>query len=223
MVIGLDPKGVGKMSNWENALLKICEIYFKSDSSIDWIVVGSVGSVLQGCDMTPGDIDIYVKEKETVGQLAELLQPFATSEKQGDTYDEHWLSSIEEPTFTQTFPSGFTWTKGHWNIEGVDVEVVNISNSAGIPDSETGDGIWEGGKYIWHLYKNVSFGPYTIRTVPLEIQLESNYRRQRQERIDAIIKAMQTHGYNEELLKKALSSQNLLEFYTAMGVESSIS
>ncbi|MGG3564338.1 hypothetical protein ABES03_22375 [Neobacillus rhizosphaerae] len=211
------------MSNWEKALLKICEIYYNSESRTDWILVGSVGSVLQGCDITPGDIDIYVQDKESVGQFAKLLLPYTLHEKQGDNHDENWLSSVEEPTFTQTFPSGFTWTKGRWKMEGVDVEVVNISNSAGIPDSQTGDGIWEGGKFIWELYKNVSFGPYTIRTVPLEIQLESNYRRQRQERIDAIIKAMQTYGYNKELLKKALSSKHLLQFYAASGVESPIS
>ncbi|WML57707.1 hypothetical protein [Neobacillus sp. PS2-9] len=211
------------MSNWEKALSPICEIIFQKERSLEWILVGSAGSVLQGCEMTPGDIDIYVKDQESVGQFADMLQSYSLPSKVGDKHDENWLSSVEEPTFTHTFPSGFTWTKGRWKIEGVDVEVVNISNSAGIPDSQTGDGIWEGGKYIWDLYKNVSYGPYTIRTVPLEIQLESNYRRQRKERIDAIIKAMQTYGYNEELLKKALSSKNLLEFYTVMGVESPIS
>lgn len=223
MVIGLNRQEVENLSNWEKALSKICEIYFNTESRMDWILVGSVGSVLQGCDMTPGDIDIYVKDQESVGQFAELLQSYSLPSKVGEKHDENWLSSIEEPIFTQTFPSGFTWTKGRWKIEGVDVEVVNISNSAGIPDSQTGDGIWEGGKYIWDLYKKVSFGPYTIRTVPLEIQLESNYRRQRQERIDAIIKAMKTYGYDEELLKKSLSSKHLLEFYTAMGMESPIS
>ncbi|MEH7436951.1 hypothetical protein V7182_05600 [Neobacillus drentensis] len=211
------------MSNWEKALTTICEIIFQKERSLEWILVGSVGSVLQGCEITPGDIDIYVKDQESVGQFADMLQSYSLPSKVGDKHDENWLSSVEEPTFTQTFPTGFTWTKGRWKIEGVDVEVVNISNSAGIPDSQTGDGIWEGGEYIWDLYKNVSFGPYTIRTVPLEIQLESNYRRQRQERIDAIIKAMQTYGYNEELLKKALSSKHHLQFNAAMGVESPIS
>ena len=211
------------MSNWEKALSTICEVFFQKERSLEWILVGSVGSVLQGCEITPGDIDIYVKDQESVGQFAEILQSYSLRSRVGDRHDENWLSSVEVPIFTQTFLSGFTWTKGRWKIEGVDVEVVNISNSAGIPDSQTGDGIWEGGKYIWDLYKNVSFGPYTIRTVPLEIQLESNYRRQRQERIDAIIKAMQTYGYNEELLKKALSSKHHLQFNAAMGVESPIS
>ncbi|WP_062106238.1 nucleotidyltransferase family protein [Bacillus niameyensis] len=206
--------------HWKGTLEKVCEIYFQSDTKIDWILVGSAGSVLQGCIMEPGDIDIYVKHKEGVSQFAELLNQFSLSTKCTNRNSNDWLSSIEEPVFEQIFPSGFSWTKARWEINSCNVEVVHISNSAGIPDSLTGDGIWEGGKYIWNLSKNVRIGEYLIPTVPLEIQLESNIRRKRQDRIASILQAMGNYGYDMDLAKTALSSQNLTYFYSEMGLSS---
>lgn len=205
--------------SWKSALFKLCEIYFQSDIKIEWILVGSVGSVLQGCEMEPGDIDIYVKDKESVSQFAELLSEFSLPAKSEKRHVNDWLSSEEEPIFNQTFPSGFTWTKGRWNVDGFKVEVVHISDSAGIPDSLTGDGIWEGGKYIWSYCKNVKFGEYTIPTIPLEIQLESNIRRKRQERIDSILNTIIKNGCDEELIKKALSSRNITNFHSKINLQ----
>lgn len=88
------------------------------------------------------------------------------------------------------------------------MEVVQISNSAGIPDSLDDQGIWEGGKYIWDYKKNVEFENYVVPVVPLEIQLESNIRRKREDRADAILQALLKHGYDQPLLSQALSSTN---------------
>ncbi|MBS4220040.1 hypothetical protein KHA96_17140 [Bacillus sp. FJAT-49711] len=207
-------------NTWKSALSKVCEVYFQSNKKIDWILVGSVGSVLHGCKMEPGDVDIYVKNKESVSQFAELLNEFSLPSKSENRHVNDWLSSKEEPIFNQTFPSGFTWTKGRWNMNGFNVEVVHISDSAGIPDSLTGDGIWEGGQYIWSHFKNVRFGEYTIPTIPLEIQLESNLRRKRQDRVDSILDTIIKNGYDEGLIEKALSSQNLSYFYSKIKLPS---
>lgn len=208
------------MSDWRTALTKICEINSKSDIEIEWILVGSVASVLQGCEMTPGDIDIYVKNQEGVKQFALLLEQYSLPAKSEEAERNNWLSSIDEPTYTERFPSGFTWTKGRWMINGMEVEVVNISQSAGIPDSLDGGGIWEGGKYIWGYSKNVEFGSHTVPVVPLEIQLESNLRRKREERIDAIMKELKMNGYNEDLISKALSTEHLSFFISEMRTNS---
>ncbi|MEK3942361.1 MULTISPECIES: hypothetical protein [Paenibacillus] len=207
------------MYSWKKALSKVCELYFSSkmNSNLEWILVGSVGSVLQGCEMTPGDVDIYTRNKEGIDQFAELLKGFSLLDKCEFPHGDNWLSSLEEPTFTQTFSSGFSWTKGSWIIDGFKVEVVHISNSAGIPDSMDGDGIWEGGQFIWSHFKNVEIGPYTIPTVPLEIQLESNLRRKRSDRTQAIIAALQKNSYDKELIEKALSKEHLSYFYSQIG------
>lgn len=119
-------------------------------------------------------------------------------------HDTNWLSSNEELYFTQTFPSGFTWMKGKWLIHSFPVEVVQISNSAGIPE-----GIWEGGQYIWQYVKGVKFEEFVVPVVPLEIQLESNMRRGREDRTKSILNALQRNGYDRSLLAKALSTKHL--------------
>lgn len=193
--------------SWNLALKEYCDLYSRSNMDCTWIVVGSVGSVLQGADMIPNDLDIYVQELDDLIQLAKLLEPYSLRTRcELAHYDNEWLSSIDEPYFTQSFPSGFTWSKGKWIIEHFSVEVVQITESAGIPDSDSGDGIWEGGKYIWSLAKNVNYENHIIPVVPLEIQLESNMRRNRQDRVNSIIHALKRNGYDKELLSIALST-----------------
>ncbi|MCA0755162.1 hypothetical protein KP806_08885 [Paenibacillus sp. N4] len=107
------------MHSWERALTKVCDIYFQSESKIEWVLAGSAGSVLQGCDMIPGDIDIYTRDRQAVEEFAELLKPFSLKTKSESPHGDNWLSTYEEPTFTQTFSSGSSWTKGRWVIEGL--------------------------------------------------------------------------------------------------------
>lgn len=195
--------------SWEKALETFCSLYFPSQIDCSWVIVGSVGSALQGARMSPGDLDIYVEHRGDMAKLAAVLESFSLKScSVYPTTDGGWLSSIEEPTFTQSFPSGFTWTKGKWMIQHFDVELVQISDPAGIPDSEMGEGIWEGGQYIWTYARLIPFGQFSIPVVPLEIQLESNLRRRRQDRVEAIIEALRINGYDRELLNKALSSAN---------------
>ncbi|WP_043932084.1 hypothetical protein [Bacillus sp. EB01] len=197
------------MRNWEKALVKVQKLVTDAGSDLEWILVGSVGSVLQGAEMEPGDIDVYVRHQEDVSRFAELFRSYSRESSTEGEPGADWYSSRDVPIFTQTFPSGFSWTKGRWVIEGCEVEAVHIGNSAGISDNLTGDGIWEGGKYIWDMYKEVAFQGYKFRVVPLEIQLESNLRRGRQDRAEAILDALRTNGYDSELLSKALSAKHL--------------
>jgi hypothetical protein len=191
------------------ALQSFCDLYDRSNVTVDWILVGSVASILQGAEMDPNDIDIYTRDQDDVSKLSTILAKYSRANPSAlPVHDPEWMSSLPEPYFTQSFPSGFTWTKGKWEIDAFQLEVVQISNSAGIPDSIAGDGIWEGGQYIWEYSREVEFADYRIPVVPLEIQLESNLRRNREDRTRSIIAAMKKHGYDKELLEKALSSKH---------------
>jgi hypothetical protein len=191
------------------ALKSFCEVYFGSNVRADWILVGSVASVLQGAEMDPNDIDIYVRDREDVTRLSAVLSKYSQSIQSSLPIDDPaWMSSLAEPCFTQSFPSGFTWTKGKWEIDSFPLEVVQIANSAGIPDSVAGEGIWEGGRYIWEYSRVIDFENYRIPVVPLEIQLESNLRRGREDRTASIIAALKKQGYDKELLDQAISIQH---------------
>jgi hypothetical protein len=193
----------------KKALKTFCDLYYASGLNTDWILVGSVASVLQGADMDPNDVDIYVKHEQDVKELSELMRDFCETTSINLTISNPaWRSSVEEPYRTQTSTSGFTWSKGRWTVHSFPLEVVHVSNSAGIPDSVHGDGIWEGGKYIWHYQKKIRFENYEISVVPLEIQLESNLRRKREDRVRSIIAALKQNGYDKELLKKAVAAKH---------------
>lgn len=180
-----------------------------SNLHVDWMLVGSAGSVLQGCEFEANDIDIYTKTESGVDIFAKIFEKYAHQVKSTHSIEDvNWKSSLEEPTVTQTFPWGFSWKKGKWMINGTEVEAVHIMNSAGIPDSKDGEGIWEGGKYIWELAKPITLNDFTFQTVPLEIQLESNLRRERTDRVEAIIQALNQNGINHSLLEQALSTKH---------------
>lgn len=180
-----------------------------SGLQVDWMLVGSAGSVLQGCELEANDIDIYTKTESGVELFAKIFEKYAHQVKCSQSIEDlHWKSSLEVPTFTQTFPWGFSWKKGKWKINGCEVEAVHIMNSAGIPDSKDGEGIWEGGQYIWELAKPITLNDFTFKTVPLEVQLESNLRRERTDRVAAIIQALNRNGTNQTFLQQALSTKH---------------
>lgn len=200
--------------SWSKALEIVCEHCLGTETEGKWIIVGSVASVLQGAVMAPQDLDLYVRSAEDAVKLASMLEPLSLIHKSVQPHGAGgWLSSAEEPLYTQSFASGFTWTKGKWVISGFEVELVHISDSAGIPDSEDGAGIWEGGPSIWRYARQLPWAGYPVSVVPLEIQLESNLRRQRADRVEAILRAFKDIGYDRSLLQKALSrsSRRIME------------
>jgi hypothetical protein len=55
----------------------------------------------------------------------------------------------------------------------------------------------------------INFSDFDIKVVPLEIQLESNLRRNRTARTESIISRLKERGYESNLLEQALSKENL--------------
>lgn len=63
--------------SYSEALTAVCERYAKSGADCKWIIVGSVASVLQGAEMTPG-ISICMHRTQGMRRLSLLsLNPLA--------------------------------------------------------------------------------------------------------------------------------------------------
>jgi hypothetical protein len=88
---------------WNKAIETFCDLYYKSNLDCKWIIVDSVGSILQRAEMNPNDLDIYVQDFDNVIKLATLLEQFTLKTKCELSYfDTEWFSSIEEPYLSIT-------------------------------------------------------------------------------------------------------------------------
>jgi hypothetical protein len=145
--------------------------------------------------MEPRDLDILVPSMDHLRKLYDFVNPSMGMEASPEIVSE-------------TFPGGFEWHKVQWNVEGFTTEAVYIASGGGIPDGTEGEGIWEGGQHIWSLIRYAPFRGYSIPVVPLEVQLESQLRRGREDRATTIIKTLQARGVDESILQKSLSHAN---------------
>jgi hypothetical protein len=110
---------------------------------------------------------------------------------------------------SERFPSGFEWHKVQHDVEGFPVDAVYIASGGDIPDSTEGEGVWEGGPLAWSLSRSVSFHEFTVAVAPLEIQLESQLRRGRAKKAEAIVSVLAQRGYDPALLRQCLSREHL--------------
>lgn len=186
------------MLAWENALLVVADsLQPKPDgTSVKWLLVGSVASVLQGCRFEPRDLDILVTSREDLDHcVANLLTAPGVVPRE------------DPPVYSEKF-GDFEWHKAQFEVGGFLTELVYIASGGGIPDSIEGDGIWEGGKIVWSYAKPVPFHHHSVPVAPLEIQLESQLRRGVPEKADEILSVLKQQGYDPEFLQKALSKAN---------------
>jgi hypothetical protein len=162
--------------------------------AIAWLVVGSVASVLQGCDMEPRDLDVLFRSRDDLARYATRM-----AQRQCQP-----VPAI----LCERFGAGFEWHKVQQTVQGFPVDAVYIASGGGIPDSTKGDGVWEGGPMAWSLARIVSFGELTVAVAPLEIQLESQLRRGRADRAEAIVFALRQRGCDADLLRQCLSREH---------------
>ena len=179
--------------NWRIALEVVAGAL--ADAPFTWIVVGSVASTLRGCDFEPGDLDLLVTSYGSLQLMGERLDPIA--------------GQRESEILTQEFPGGFKWHKLYWELSGVKIDASFIESGGGIPDGENGEGVWEGGVYVWNYLETVDFKDHAIPVPNLCIQLESQLRMNRMERAAETRRVLRMRGYDVETAGKCLSTQNL--------------
>ncbi|HUT82686.1 MAG TPA: hypothetical protein VMZ29_15935 [Candidatus Bathyarchaeia archaeon] len=188
---------------------------FLNNYDFEWSIIGSIASVLQGCQLIPNDIDIIIDNSKTIQLLGERMKKYSKKEKsEGDIFTSNWLSSQEQPVFEGTDQWGFHWDYVAWKIARSEVQVAHIT--APKEFHEKFKGIWEAGPKIYPHLKQVHFDKYIIPVVPLEIQLETNMTRGLTERVQEIVRVFRENGYDHQLLTIALDQNHLEQFEDLM-------
>ena len=175
-----------------------------ADTRIEWLVIGSAASALQGVEIEPRDVDLLFRTREDLMAFVRKMHGLTPSSPEAPLSVEDWRSSQAQPIKTETFPGAFTWHKAAWDIEGVRLDATAIENN-GVPDSLHGDGVWEGGDHVWSFVTRAQDLP----VVALEVQLESCLRRDLDSRARAIAVCLQHSGYAVERLVQVLSRGHL--------------
>jgi len=189
-------------SGWRMALQHA--VVRLADTRIEWLVIGSAASALQGVEIEPRDVDLLFRTREDLMAFVRKMHGLTPSSPEAPLSVEDWRSSQAQPIKTETFPGAFTWHKAAWDIEGVRLDATAIENN-GVPDSLHGDGVWEGGDHVWSFVARAQDLP----VVALEVQLESCLRRDLDSRARAIAVCLQHSGYAVERLVQVLSRGHL--------------
>lgn len=211
--------------SWQSALEQVLQTTYDSleHSNVKWAVVGSTATALQGCQISPHDIDLLTATPEEVYRFAEFMSPF-TPPKCKTSYgmSREFYSSEQLLVWAGPF-LGCRWRYARWYVDDFEVEVAHLTALEGHSSSHDGTGIWETGPELWQHIQRVSFAGYQVPVSPLEIQLETCLRRGKtargkslEPRIDEIIKRFKKDGYDEELLHRSLADRHLEAFKRLM-------
>ena len=161
--------------SWQSALTKTLDTTYDRAQSegLEWTVVGSVATALQGCGMSPHDIDIITRVPEHVFRFAEFMRPFAAAECTAESpEDGPWWSTEEKPVYVGSYWD-LDWHYACWDIDESLVSVVHVVAPGGHPGFRDTGGVWECDPGVWPHLKTVSFAGRDVPVVPLEVQLET--------------------------------------------------
>jgi len=151
---------------------------------IEYRLVGTGAALLQDVPLPTGDVDILVKERESVDAFSSTFTSFKCLSSPG------WM-----PDARQYY--------AQYEVNGVAVgtSTVEIQTES--------DGLECVGQGPWKHYVLVSCGPYTIPAVSLELRLVSELTRNRPDRYAPLIQHMQVKGCDAELVRRGMEARKL--------------
>jgi hypothetical protein len=195
-------------------VMKVVEFIARklNEERIRFVFAGSVSSLIQGCDITPGDIDILVPLPIDVHKTALILCEYLIDQSiDVDTPIECWVATHTAPYRKFVDFASNEWTFSRLIVNGIKLEIANIrpANDEGYVN---GTGFWENGPHIWQHIILIPFKDMELPVIPLEIQLETNMNRNLEPRINEIVKIFRSKGYNEKLINYALNQTNRKKF-----------
>jgi hypothetical protein len=152
---------------------------------VEYRLVGTGASLLHGVQTMTKDVDLLVKDRDTVDRF-------------GTAMCRHFRCLIPSTYLTdarQYFSS--------YEVAGIEVEISTV-------EWETeSDGIECLGRGPWEHFQWLPCGIYTVPTVALELRLVSELARGRDDRYNPLIQHMQQHGCNLELVKRGMEAHGM--------------
>ena len=168
----------------QETLVVVLDHSMPACAQIEYRLVGTAASLLQGVSLPVGDVDILVKERESVDAFGSALASFQCLSAPA------WM-----PHARQYY--------AEYEVNGVGVGFSTV-------EAETeSDGIECLGRGPWEHYVLVPCGPYTIPVVALELRLVSELSRNRPDRYIPLTRHMQVHGCDIELVRRGMEARGL--------------
>jgi hypothetical protein len=196
---------------WPAALEQVLQLIDEplAGEGVQWAVIGSAASALQGCRVEPNDLDLLAARPDGVYRFAELMAAHTPATCAYPPAHTNWHSSAALPVRVGSGPAGFRRTIGRWYVAGFKVEMAHLAAEAEKPPFSNKGGILEFGPEIWPFVRRVSFAGYRVPVAPLEIQIESLLSRGLSERVEAVARVFREKGYDRALLQRSLSHEHL--------------
>lgn len=165
-------------------LLAMLDRSMPACARVQYRLVGTGAALLHGVELPAADVDILVKERKGVDAFCAALASFRCLSA------PVWL-----PHTRQYY--------GNYEVHGVEVGVSTVE-----VDSEA-DTIETFGCGPWEHFALIPCGPHTVPTVALELRLITELFRDRPDRYQPLIRYMQRHGCDVELVQRGMGRAEL--------------
>ena len=153
-------------------------------AQIGYRLVGTATALLQGVPLPVGDVDILVKERESVDAFALALASF---------------KCLVSPAW---IPHGRQYY-AEYEVGGVRVGISTVEWET---DSDAVECL---GRGPWEHYVFASCGPYAVPAVALELRLVSELSRDRPDRYIPLIQHLRENGCDLDLVRRGMEARDL--------------
>lgn len=165
-------------------------------TDMDWIIVGSTASLIQGCiDISPNDIDILVKQNSDVDKIVNLFIDYLPETNPSLLFNKYWVSTMHAPTFSMEKLTK-KWFFARLNIHGIIIEIANTVSDEYLGLSPV----------VWELKKYEKYEEMFVLVVPLELQMHSSYEQKKLDRVRTIKEIIKSKNLDLQFMENYLSS-----------------
>jgi hypothetical protein len=168
----------------KETLIAFLDTIMPACSQIEYRFVGTAAALLQGVTLPAADIDILVRERQSVDAFGAALSSFKCLETPA------WIDEMRQ-------------YYGNYEVKGIEVGISTVEIESNSDTIETfGRGPWE---YFIH----VPCGRYAVPVVALELRLITELFRNRPDRYQPLIRFMQEHGCDLNFIKRGIMAAGI--------------